>query len=140
MLSFAELPTDDKELFELDPQAEPVYKIESKKGIKFATKYWKGNGRLMAARGDWYVELDKPHHIIKAAETLVQRDPKAIAASRIFPSLAESYMPSCNDIGDVDSLIRMGYKTLMLGDDVCQKRESVISALNLLGEMPESYK
>ena len=73
-------------------------------------------------------------------ESLVQRDPGAIAASRILPSLAQGYMPSCTDLGDVDSLIRMGYKTLMLGDDVCQKRDSVMSALNLLGEMVQEYK
>lgn len=142
MLSFVEQPTDAKALYELDPAAHLAHKIESRRGIKYALKHWDGKGRLMSARGDLYVELaeEKPHLIIKAMESLVQRDPGAIAASRILPSLAQGYMPSCTDLGDVDSLIRMGYKTLMLGDDVCQKRDSVMSALNLLGEMVQEYK
>ena len=43
------------------------------------------------------------------------------------------------DIGDVDSLMRMGYRTLMLGDDICMRRESVMSALNLLYAMGGKY-
>ena len=140
MLSFTELPTDDRELLDLDPKAEPAYKIESKKGLQYAAHQWNGGGRLIAARGDWFVELEKPHHIIAATETIVNKDPRAIAASRILPSFASGLEPSCQDIGDVDSLLRMGYKTLMLGDDVCLRRESVLSALNLLSAMAEYHE
>ena len=139
MLSFFEQPEDEKELFMLDPQAEPVYKIESASGLHYAKKFFSGKGRLMAGRGDLYVEVKKPHHIIEAMETIVQKDPKAIAASRILTSFSNRYMPNCQDISDVDSLVRMGYRTLMLGDEVCMKRESVLSALNLLEGMKEQY-
>ena len=97
------------------------------------------HGRLMAARGDLFAELEKPHKIIKAMEQIITKDPQAIAASRILGSFSQSYEPSCADISDVDSLIRMGYRTLMLGDDVCMRRDSVISALNLLEAMDEQY-
>ncbi len=140
MLSFTELPTDNTELFVLDPWAKPAYKIESKKGLQYAAHQWNGGGRLVAARGDWYVELDKPHHLIEAMETIIHRDSSAIAASRILPSFASGLEPSCQDIGDVDSLLRMGYKSLMLGDDVCLRRESVLSALNLLSAMAEYHE
>ncbi|HLD00568.1 MAG TPA: pyruvate kinase [Candidatus Nanoarchaeia archaeon] len=140
MLSFFEQPNDDAELLSLDPQAEPVYKIESIRGLHHVQKYFSGKGRLMAGRGDLYVELKMPHHIIEAMETIIQKDPKAIAASRILKSFSNSYMPECQDMGDVDSLVRMGYRTLMLGDDVCMKRESVLSALNLLKGMAEYYQ
>ena len=96
--------------------------------------------RLMAARGDLYTELRLPHNIIDATEMIVGRDPDAIVASRILPSLTESLEPSCQDIGDVDNLLRMGYRTLMLGDDLCMNRDSLLSALNLLAAMRERYE
>jgi len=139
MLSFFEQQEDEKELLLLDPKAEPIYKIESPRGLQYVKKNFSGKGRLMAGRGDLYVELPKPHQIIEAMETIVQKDANAIAASRILTSFSKSYMPSCQDISDVDSLMRMGYRTLMLGDDVCMKRESVLSALNLLDGMAENY-
>ncbi len=135
MLSFVEQSSDIDELLKRDSQAKIVAKIESHKGLGYVAENWKNESRLMAARGDLYVEMEKPHEIIAAVESIVRKDPTAIVASRIFPSLAHSLEPTCGDIGDVDNLLRMGYKTLMLGDEVCQRRESVISALNLLYAM-----
>ena len=139
MLSFVEQAADAQELYALDQEAVAAHKIESLKGMQYV-KEWDGQGCLVAARGDLYVEVKKPHHIIRAMEKIVEKDPAAIAASRILGSLTQSYEPSCADVSDVDSLVRMGYRTLMLGDDICMKRDSVISALNLLGAMREGYK
>jgi len=140
MLSFFEQAEDEKELLEIDPLAQRIYKIESLKGLNYIKKSeLPEHGRLMAARGDLFAELEKPHKIIKAMEQIITKDPQAIAASRILGSFSQSYEPSCADISDVDSLIRMGYRTLMLGDDVCMRRDSVISALNLLEAMDEQY-
>ncbi len=139
MLSFVESAKDVELLRELDPQAEILAKIESLKGVQYVRKEWDKEARLMTARGDLYVEVRKPHDIIAVTEMMVKKDPTAIVASRIFPSFSQSYEPSCQDIGDVDNLLRMGYQTLMLGDDVCMKRDSVMSALNLLKEMGERY-
>lgn len=141
MLSFVEKPEDVADLRSLDADARIVEKIESVKGMDYVKTLWKPEGktRLMAARGDLYVELRMPHHIISAVEAILAKDPGAIAASRIFPSLAESLEPSCQDIGDVDNLLRMGYRAFMLGDDVCMRRDSLISALNLFGAVAERY-
>ena len=140
MLSFVESQDDVSAFNALVPNAQIVAKIESRKGLNYVCTDAKKEARLMAARGDLYIELKKPHHIINAMETIIAKDPDAIAASRIFSSLTYSLEPSCADIGDVDSLIRIGYKTLMLGDEICQRRESVLSALNLLYEMNQQYK
>lgn len=158
MLSFTETQDDIETLYKLDGDANAVAKIESRKGMDYVKNEWgKDNedksvkqnavitnqslmkSRLMAARGDLYIELSKPHEIIDAVETIIKTDPNAIVASRIFNSFSHSLEPTCNDIGDVDNLLRMGYKTFMLGDDICMRRESVMSALNLFSAMAERY-
>ena len=58
--------------------------------------------------------------------------PNAIVASRVFESLAYHPVPSSADLGDVAFLQSVGYHTFMLGDTVCQRRDTVLEALNLL--------
>jgi pyruvate kinase len=140
MLSFVEKEEDIAALGEYIPGANIVAKIESQKGMQYVQNEWNSSSRLMAARGDLYVELKLPHEVIDAVETIVRKDPQAIVASRIFNSLSASLEPSCADIGDVDNLMRMDYKTLMLGDDICMNRNSVVSGLNLLAAMREKYE
>lgn len=140
MLSFVEGTSDIDALRALDPEAAVVAKIESTRGLRYVADEWKGGTRLLAARGDLYIELRMPHHIIPALEDIIAKDKTAIAASRIFPSLAYSLEPASQDIGDVDNLLRMGYRTLMFGDDVCMQRDSTISGLNLLKAMAVRYK
>jgi hypothetical protein len=139
MLSFVENAYDKESLRKLDEKAVIVEKIESKKGLDYVNNNWDGSTQLMAARGDLYIEVSKPHDIISAVETILDKDKNAIVASRIFDSFGYSLEPSCEDIGDVDNLMRIGYKTLMLGDEVCLRRNSVISALNLLDLMGKKY-
>ena len=86
----------------------------------------------MAARGDLYVEVLHPHRVVGALRQIAKADPDAIVASRLFESLAHQPVPESPDISDVAWLITLGYRTFMLGDDVCFKRDSVIAALNLL--------
>jgi pyruvate kinase len=140
MLSFVEGKSDIEAFKKMYPETYVVAKVESGKGMDYVRNEWNNEARLMAARGDLYIEMKMPHQIIESVETIVGKDKSAIAASRIFGSFAESLEPSCEDIGDVDNLMRMGYKTLMLGDDVCMRRDSVISALNLLNAMSERYR
>jgi pyruvate kinase len=138
MLSYVEQPSDVNALYALDNRAIPIAKIESKKGLSYVQNQYNGV-RLMAARGDLFVELDRPHHIIKAIEDIVRVDNNAIAASRILSSLSKSYEPSCADISDVDNLLRIGYRSFMLGDDICMERDSAIGALNVLAAVSEKY-
>jgi hypothetical protein len=132
MLSYVERRGDVDEVKALLPNAEVVLKIESRRGLDLVTDRGASLGRLMAARGDLYIEVLEPHRIVGAIRRIVAADPTAVAASRLFPSLARGPVPEATDIGDVAFLIASGYRTFMLGDDVCFKRDSVVAALNLL--------
>ncbi|HJX05473.1 MAG TPA: pyruvate kinase [Candidatus Nanoarchaeia archaeon] len=140
MLSYVEGKKDVDELLKYDAKARVIAKIESTRGLEYVNHEWKNEARLMAARGDLFIEVGKPHQIVKALEDIISKDEHAIAASRIFPSFAESLSPSCSDIGDTDNLLRMGYRTFMFGDDICMHRDSIISGLNLLSAMAEKYE
>ncbi|MCX6707292.1 MAG: pyruvate kinase [Candidatus Woesearchaeota archaeon] len=143
MLSFVEQQKDIETLLQLDNEASIVAKIESRKGLSYMKNEWTTctyKPRLMAARGDLYAEVKMPHQIIEAVETIVKIDSHAIVASRLFGSFSESLEPSCADIGDADNLLRMGYKTFMLGDDICMRRDSLMSALNLFQALAQRYE
>ncbi len=139
MQSFVESSDDLESVLEIDPNATIIAKIESKRGLEYVRQQYQNNVRLMAARGDLYIELDKPHEIIPALEDIIKKDKTAIVASRLFPSLAYKLDPNCEDIGDVNNLMRMGYNTFMFGDEVCQEEERIMSALNLFHYMAEQY-
>ncbi|PKO13655.1 MAG: hypothetical protein CVU39_17655 [Chloroflexi bacterium HGW-Chloroflexi-10] len=139
MLSFVESPADIMELKSILPDAEILLKIESLKGVSFARKHKNSLGRLMAARGDLYVEVVRPHRIVGALRDIIQADPRAIVASRIFDSLAASPIPYAADIGDVAFLLSIGYRTFMLGDTTCMRRETVLEALNLLDSVGRQF-
>jgi len=144
MLSFVEKAEDLSEVEQALPGAELVLKIESQRGIDFARAFGsgrrpgdagnasEGTRRLMAARGDLYVEVVRPHRIIGALRAVIEADPSAIVASRLFGSLARGPVPDASDIGDAAFLLSLGYRTFMLGDEVCLRRDSVMAALNLL--------
>jgi pyruvate kinase len=135
MLSYVESPEDVEEVKRLLPDADLILKIESRRGLEFARRHGARYGRLMAARGDLYVEVERPHKIIPALRTVIAADKDAVVASRIFDSLAWTPVPVSADIGDAAFLLEIGYRTLMLGDQICLKRDTVIEALNLLEAM-----
>jgi pyruvate kinase len=139
MLSYVESERDVAEVRELLPNAEVVLKIESLRGLDLVYRKGSSLGRLMAARGDLYIEVLEPHRIVAASRHIVAADPEAIAASRILTSLSRDPVPECADISDVAFQIALGYRTFKLGDDVCMRRDTVVAALNLLeaiaGEM-----
>ena len=125
------------------PEAEIIAKIESQKGLSWVRS--RGSAqlqtglRLMAARGDLYVEVPRPHKIISALRDVIRADPDALVASRIMNSLAWQPVPDAADISDVAFLLSLGYKTLMLGDAVCLKRDSVLEALNVLQAISDEF-
>ena len=135
MLSFAEGADDAAEVRALLPDVELVQKIESVRGLQHARQTKAAHGRLMAARGDLFVEVGQPHRIARAVQEIVRADPDAIVASRLFESLAFHPVPNSADIGDAAHLLHIGYRNFMLGDSICFKRESVLEALNLLGAL-----
>ena len=132
MLSYVESPVDTEEVRQLLPDAEIMLKIETRRGLEYVRRYGPAHGRLVAARGDLYVEVLRPHQIIGALRDIIAADPQAVIASRLFDSLAHHPVPASADIGDVAFLLLLGYRTFMLGDAVCLRRESLLEALNLL--------
>jgi pyruvate kinase len=132
MLSYVESPADAEEVREHLPGAEILLKIENQRGLEYAKTHKASQGHLMAARGDLYVEVVRPHRIVTALREIITADPGAVVASRLFNSLAYGPVPDSADIGDAAFLLALGYQTFMFGDDICFQRESVLAALNLL--------
>jgi len=132
LLSYAERPEDAAEIRALLPDVELLLKIESRRGLVFARTHRANLGRLVAARGDLFVEVQKPHQILGALRDIIAWDRDAVAASRLFPSFARSTVPESQDITDAAFLLSLGYRTFLLGDEVCLKRDSVMASLRLL--------
>lgn len=132
MLSYVESPADVEEVRQLLPNAEVMLKIETQRGLDYARRHKNSQGRLVAARGDLYVEVPRPHQIVNALRDIIIADPQAVVASRLFDSLARHPVPASADIGDAAFLLALGYRTFMLGDAVCLQRDPVLEALNLL--------
>ena len=139
MLSYVEAAADVAEVQRLLPGAEVMCKIETQRGLVFARNRGASLGRLMAARGDLYVEILRPHRIVGALRAIIAADPQAVVASRLFDSLARDPVPESADIGDVAFLLALGYRTFLLGDAVCLRRDSVLEALNLLQAVAEEF-
>jgi pyruvate kinase len=140
LLSYVESPSDVEEVRRLLPDAEIWLKIETQRGLDYARKHGALQGRLVAGRGDLYVEVLRPHRIIGALRDIITADPEAVVASRIFDSLAHHPVPASADIGDVAFLLSLGYRTFLLGDAVCLQRDSVLEALNLLEAVVEQFQ
>jgi len=158
MLSYVEQDSDIDELLKLDSEAKAIAKIESQKGLDWVKnsyhkydhdKYdYDGDGRLMAkrvrlmaARGDLYVELgiNRPEKIIKALYKISKADSRAVLASRIFESLKENPRPTCSDVTDVACMIQMGYKYFMIGDDICFNEDGLMLAIEILSAIGKEY-
>lgn len=140
MVSYVENLSDAEEVQHLLAGAEVMLKIETQRGLEYAREHGASQGRLVAARGDLYVEVLRPHRIIGALRVIIAADQKAVVASRIFDSLAYHPVPASADIGDVAFLLSLGYRTFMLGDAVCLRRDSVLEALNLLEAVVEEFR
>ena len=139
MLSYVESVEDVEEIKSLLPEAEVLLKIETQRGLDFAKRHGSKHGHLMAARGDLYVEVLRPHKIAGAVRTILQADREAVVASRILDSMAYQPVPISADISDVAFLLEIGYRTFMLGDQVCLRRASVLEALNVLEAIAKDY-
>ena len=133
MLSFVEKEEDVAELVAELPGAEPMLKVESRRGLAFAGRHGARLGRLVAARGDLFVEVREPHRLVGALRDVIAADPDAVAASRLFPALSRTPVPVASEVCDAAFLLALGYRTFLLGDEVCLRREPVFAALGLLG-------
>lgn len=131
-LSYVEKQSDIDQFQELvGKDAEIWLKIESIEGMKFVQEEFKkkDNLVLVAARGDLFVELEKPHHIMEALRLIVKKDPAACVGSRILLSVINSPVPSCSDLVEIAWLHDIGYRRMMLCDELCLKENLLGSAV-----------
>lgn len=133
-LSYVENQADVDQFRELVGKDSEVWlKIENIPGMHYAiSKFQKqDNLTLVAARGDLFVELEKPHHMIDALRALIDVDPMACVGSRILLSVIESPVPSCADLCEIAWLHEIGYRRMMLCDELCLKENLLASAVGV---------
>jgi pyruvate kinase len=140
-LSYVESDRDIDQLREMVGDAEIVAKIESRAGLEYVANRFKpaDNLSLLAARGDLYVEVDKPHEILAATKMIAQKDPYAMAGSRIFLSLVRESIPECHDFTDIAWLYDIGYRRMMLCDEICLKGDLMARAVSAFTAFRDSY-
>lgn len=137
MLSFIEEENDIFEVGEEYQQAlegmvparvvklDLALKIESPRGVDFITKNLIPNQHphtLVAARDDLFSTIgDNKAKILPALEEISNIDKNAILASRIFSGIEKDSAVTMADLSDLDLMIRMGYKSFMFSDEICQR-------------------
>ncbi len=122
--------------------AEVILKIEDNKGLRYtAEEFRKTPGTsLMAARGDLYVEVERPHRIAEALRLIIGKDPEASVGSRILLSVVNSPVPSCADFLEIAWLADAGYRRMMLCDELCLKEPLLTAAVDAFDQFRSDYK
>ena len=141
VLSYVEHSSDIAAFREYVGDAEIIAKIESRKGLEYVANEYKkeDNLALMAARGDLYVELNRPDEILSATKLIIEKDPEAIVGSRMLLSVINQAVPECSDFCELAWLYDIGYKKFMLCDGLCLKEESLARAINVFEGFKYSY-
>ncbi|HTK05427.1 MAG TPA: hypothetical protein VL500_07615 [Candidatus Eisenbacteria bacterium] len=150
-LSYVESQDDVDEFLDLvGRDAEVSLKIESKKGLAYVEREFvkRPNLRLVAARGDLYVELDRPHEMLGALKAIIAKDPEAVVGSRILLSMipppprdddTEATVPSCADFLELGWLYDAGYRAMLLCDELCLRRKLLSAAVNAFDSFRQAY-
>ncbi len=141
-LSYVEQQSDVDELLELvGKDAEVWLKIENMRGLAYVANGFRKqeNLTLVAARGDLYVEIDRPHRMPAALKLIVEKDPDACAGSRILLSVADSPVPSCADFLEIAWLCDVGYRRMMLCDELCLREDQLAPAVNAFLSFTTEY-
>lgn len=121
--------------------AEVILKIEDNRGLRYvAEEFRKSPGiSLMAARGDLYVEIDKPHRIPEALRLIIGKDPEASVGSRILLSVVHAPVPSCADFLEIAWLADVGYRRMMLCDEICLKEHLLAVSVDAFDQFRTDY-
>lgn len=139
MASFVQSASQLQEIWDLDPLAEIIAKIEDQKGLDFIRSQYprmRRKLRLMAACDDLTINVARINKmkLIEALETIIAADPNAIAASKILTSVYDEKAdcvqePKYSDFSHLWMLERMGYKTIMLSDTICRLADVFAKAM-----------
>ncbi len=141
-LSYVEASEDVEEFRDLvGRDAEVMLKVENKKGLRFVFEQFKkvSGISLVAARGDLYVELDRPHEILPALRLIIEKDPEACVGSRMLLSVIDEPVPSCADFVELAWLYDIGYRRMLLCDELCLKEELLATAINAFMTFRDTY-
>lgn len=141
-LSYVQCQRDVDEFRELiGPDALLMLKIEDLKGLRYVREEFKKDSRtrLVAAFGDLYVEVERPHDILKAAKLIVEKDRDALAGSRMLLSVVSDPVPSLADFAQLAWLYEIGYRHAMLCDEICLDGKLLSVAVNAFNAFREGY-
>lgn len=141
-LSYVEKASDLAEFRELvGRDAEILLKIESLPGLEYAGRYFrKEEGvRLVAACGDLYVEVRRPHDILQALRMIAGRDPEAVAGSRMMLSVVREPIPSLADFAQIAWLRDIGFSDFLLCDEICLKEDTLGVAVSAFEAFRRDY-
>jgi pyruvate kinase len=140
-LSYTEKQSDIDQFREFVGDSYIIGKIENKNGLNYVANEFrkKENLSLMCARGDLYVEIDRPHQITEAMKLIISKDSRAYVGSRLLLSLVDNEIPSCSDISDLAWLYDIGYRRMMLCDELCLKEDLMGRAINVFESFKQSY-
>lgn len=141
VLSYVESQRDVDEFREYIGDDELVLKIENQRGLAFVANDYKPqkNATLMAARGDLYIEVPRPHDILNAMRLIIAKDPKAMVGSRILLSCTTKEVPDAVDFSELAWLYDIGYRRMLLCDDLCIEEHRLARAINAFEGFRNSY-
>jgi hypothetical protein len=116
-------------------------KIENMEGLSYVAADYKPmeNTNLFTARGDLWVEVSKPHDILKASRMIIEKDPDALVGSRMLLSLCKEPTVSCADLFELAGLYDMGYRTFLLCDELCLKEDWLATAVAVFDAFRKDY-
>ena len=122
--------------------AQVILKIEDNKGLQYvAEEFRKTPGTsLMAARGDLYVEIERPHRIAEALRLIIRRDPEASVGSRILLSVVNGPVPSCADFLELAWLADIGYRKFLLCDELCLRQALLSAAVDAFDQFRQDHR
>jgi len=141
-LSYVQNQTDVDEFRGLvGKDAEVILKIEDAKGLRYVSEVFRKTPgtSLMAARGDLYVEIERPHRIVEALRLIIGKDPEASVGSRILLSVVQGPVPSCADFLEIAWLADIGYRRMMLCDEICLKEPLLSAAVDAFDQFRTEY-
>ena len=103
------------------------------------------NVHLVAARGDLFVEVNRPHDILAATKLILEKDPEACVASRLLLSVVgpppdfTPKVPSAADFSELAWLYDLGYRHMMLCDELCLRGPLLATAVNAFDSFNQVY-
>ncbi len=133
MLSFLEKQSEVSEVLEINPSARICGKIETPIGLDFIKGAFADVNRLMIARDDYFINVGfDAKKMFEAQKLIIEKDYRAIAASRILTSLEKGNDVTLSDMSDIYLLKEMRYSSFLLSDGLSLNPTVLRKAVDIL--------